>query len=52
MHFTEEMFDYIFDQLGIPRKLKVKDKDGIERDVDFTTPWERIDYTKGIYDAC
>ena len=52
MHFTEEMFDYIFDQLGIPRKLKVKDKDGIEREVDFTTPWERIDYTKGIYNAC
>ncbi len=52
MHFTEEMFDYIFDELGIPRTLKVKDKDWIEREVDFTTPWERIDYTKWIYDAC
>ena len=52
MHFTEEMFDYLFDELGIPRTLKVKDKDWVEREVDFTTPWERIDYTKGIYDAC
>ena len=52
MHFTEEMFDYIFDNLGISRQLKVKDKDWVERDVDFTTPWERIDYTKWIYDAC
>ena len=52
MHFTEEMFDYIFDELEIPRTLKVKDKDWIEREVDFTTPWERIDYTKWIYDAC
>ena len=52
MHFTEEMFDYLFDNLGISRQLKVKDKDWVERDVDFTTPWERIDYTKWIYDAC
>nr|MBR6100438.1 hypothetical protein [bacterium] len=27
MHFTEEMFDYLFDNLGISRQLKVKDKD-------------------------
>ena len=52
MRFTEEMFDYLFDNLGISRQLKVKDKDWVEREVDFTTPWERIDYTKGIYDAC
>jgi len=52
MRFTEEMFDYLFDNLGISRQLKVKDKDWVEREVDFTTPWERIDYTKWIYDAC
>ncbi|HCY21040.1 TPA: hypothetical protein DIC40_04265 [Patescibacteria group bacterium] len=29
----------------------MKDKEGEIRDIDFTTPWERIDYTKGILDA-
>ncbi|MDD3262736.1 MAG: lysine--tRNA ligase [Candidatus Absconditabacteria bacterium] len=51
MKFTEKMFDYFFDKLGLPKILKVKDKDGEIREVDFTTPWERIDYTKGILDA-
>lgn len=51
MRFTEEMFDYLFAELGLSKQLKVKDKDGIEREVDFTTPRERIDYTKGILEA-
>ncbi len=51
MLFTEKMFDYLFDKLGLPKILKVKDKEGEIKDVDFTTPWERIDYTKGILDS-
>lgn len=51
MKFTEKMFDYIFDNMWIERKFDVKDKDGNIKQVDFTTPWERIDYTKGISDA-
>ena len=51
MRFTEEMFDYLFTELGLSKQLKVKDKDWIEKTVDFTTPRERIDYTKGILDA-
>lgn len=51
MKFTEEMFDYLFAELGISKQLKVKDKDWIEKQVDFTTPRERIDYTKGVFDA-
>jgi lysyl-tRNA synthetase class II len=46
MKFTEKMFDFLFDELKLDRKLKVKDKDGVEKEVDFTTPRERIDYTK------
>ena len=52
MKFTEKMMDYIFDQLQLPKKFQVMDKEGQSKEVDFTTPRERIDYTKGILDAC
>lgn len=51
MKFNEKMMDYIFDELGLDRKLKVKDKEWIEKEVDFTTPWERIDYVKWVNEA-
>lgn len=51
MRFTEKMFDYLFEKLGLEKHLKVKDKDWIEKIVDFTTPWERIDYTQGVNQA-
>ena len=51
MRFTEKMFDYLFEKLGLAKQLKVKDKDWIEKIVDFTTPWERIDYTRGVNQA-
>lgn len=44
MKFTEDMFDYVFDTMKLDRKLKIKDKEWKEKEVDFTTPWERIDY--------
>jgi hypothetical protein len=40
------MFDYIFSKLNLERKIPVKDKEGIEKIADFTTPFERIDYIK------
>ena len=46
MKFTEKMFDYLFENLGISKKIAVVNKDGESKEVDFTTPWERIDYTK------
>ncbi len=52
MKFTEKMFDYLFEKMELPKKLNVKDKEGIIKEVDFTTPWERIDFTKGIQEAC
>jgi hypothetical protein len=30
----------------LDKKINVKDKDGEVKEVNFTTPWERIDYTK------
>jgi len=51
MNFTEKMFDYIFDKMWLNKKVNVKDKDWDIKEVDFSTPWERIDYTKWITDA-
>jgi len=51
MKFMEKMCDYLFEKLNLPKKLKVKDRDGVEKEVDFTTPRERIDYTQGINKA-
>lgn len=44
MKFTEDMFDYIFDTMKLDKKVKIKDKEWNKREVDFTTPWKRIDY--------
>lgn len=46
--FTEKMFDFLFDKLWINKKLEVKDKDWITKEVDFTTPWQRIDYVEWV----
>jgi len=51
MKFTEKMFDYIFEKLWLPKRLNVKDKEGNIKEVDFTTPRKRIDFTKGITEA-
>ncbi len=51
MTFTEKMFDYLFDYLWLSKKLNVKDKDENIKEVDFTTPRKRIDFTKGIEEA-
>lgn len=51
MRFTEKMLDYIFDTMNLPRTLKVKDKEGNIKEVTFKTPFERIDYSKGVSEA-
>jgi len=48
MKFTEDMFDYIFDTLKLDRNVKIKDKEWQEKEVNFATPWERIDYIAGV----
>ena len=46
MQFTEMMFDYIFDTLTLSRTIIVKDKMGMAKEVNFTTPWPKIDYVE------
>jgi hypothetical protein len=40
------MFDYIFDTLKLDRKIMVEDKEGNPKEVDFSTPWPKIDYVQ------
>lgn len=44
MQFTEDMFDYIFETMKLDRNITITDKQGTQKTVDFTTPWQRIDY--------
>ncbi len=48
MKFTEKMFDYLFQNLNLDKKIKIIGKDGKNKEVDFTTPWERIDFVKMV----
>lgn len=49
MRFTEKMFDYIFDQIPELNKIvHVTDKQWVTKQVDFTTPRQRIDYIAQI----
>lgn len=53
MRFTEEMFDYLFKNIPeFQREVSVKDKNWNARTVNFSTPWQRIDYVKWVFDAC
>lgn len=51
MVFMEKLIDYVFDTMNIPRKINVKDKEWITKEIDFTTPWERVDYVKWVNEA-
>ena len=42
------MIDYLFERLNLSKKLTLKDRDGNERIVDWTTPWPRVDYVELI----
>lgn len=48
MQFTEDMFDYIFANLDLEKNVKIKDKQGETKLVDFQTPWQRIDYIQAV----
>lgn len=50
--FTEKMFDYLFDKLNLPREIEIKDKNWVSKLINFTTPWERIDYVKWVEKVC
>lgn len=48
MAFTEQMFDHLFAALELPKIRKVKNKQGSIKEVDFTTPWVKLDYVEQI----
>ncbi|MFH0779557.1 MAG: lysine--tRNA ligase [Parcubacteria group bacterium] len=52
MAFTEKMFDYLFKVLKLPKLVSVIGKDGMRQEVDFTTPWDRIDYIALLKKDC
>ncbi len=51
MKFTEDMFDYIFTKLDLNREVEIKDKDWNAKMVNFSTPWQRIDYIEWVNKA-
>ncbi|MBI2634186.1 lysine--tRNA ligase [Candidatus Peregrinibacteria bacterium] len=52
MKFTERMFVAILKKLLGTLKVKVKDRDGKEVDIDFTPPWPRKKFTELIKKDC
>lgn len=49
IRFTEAMFEYLFAQMPqLQKRVLVADKEGVEREVDFSTPRQRIDYIDQI----
>lgn len=52
MKFMEDMFDHLFATLEISPKIPIKDKEGNEQIVDFSTPWQRVDYVERIKADC
>jgi lysyl-tRNA synthetase class 2 len=46
IRLTERMLDYLFNRLSLPKKTMIKDRNGQEQEVDWTTPWPRLDYVE------
>lgn len=51
IRFTEQMFDYIFENMKLDREVPVKDKEWVEKIANFATPFERIDYVEWVNKA-
>ncbi len=52
MKFTERMFEYMLKKLLGTLKVKIKDHDGKEVEIDFKTPWPRKKFTELIKEDC
>ncbi|MBP7671023.1 lysine--tRNA ligase [Candidatus Gracilibacteria bacterium] len=52
MDFTERMFQFLFERLGLPMKVKIMDREGELREVDFKAPWPRVKFTDLIKKDC
>ncbi|MBS8121432.1 lysine--tRNA ligase [Candidatus Vampirococcus lugosii] len=53
MDFTEKMFNYLFDNIPeLKKQIKVKNKNGEIKEIDFSNKWEKIDYIDGVKNSC
>lgn len=52
MKFTERMFEYVLKKLLGTTKVKIKDREGNEVEVDFKTPWPRVKFAEIIENDC
>lgn len=52
MKFTERMFEFVLKKLLGTTKVKIKDRDGNEVEVDFKAPWPRVGFTEIIKQDC
>jgi lysyl-tRNA synthetase class 2 len=52
MRFTEQMFSVIIQKLKKSLKIKIPNRNGKMIDVDFKTPWERIDFKTLLIKDC
>ncbi|MDD2807756.1 MAG: lysine--tRNA ligase [Patescibacteria group bacterium] len=48
MKFTEEMFTFLLEKLFGSLKIKIKNRDGKEIEVDFTPPWPKVSFAQLI----
>lgn len=55
IRFTEKMFDYLFEKVGaLPknRVILITGKDGVQREVNFATPFKRVSYVELLKKGC
>lgn len=52
MKFTERMFEFFLKKMVGSTKVKVKDRESNEVEIDFKTPWPRKKFTKLIEEDC
>lgn len=46
VRFTEKMIDHLFETLKLDRKRMILDREEKEQEVDFTTPFNRVDFVE------
>jgi lysyl-tRNA synthetase class 2 len=48
IRFTEQMFEHLFTRLGLSKTMSIRGRDGVEQQVDWTTPWPKMDYLEVV----
>lgn len=46
IEFTEKMFEFLFKELKLDKKMEILGRDGKKHKVDWSTPWKRQDFIK------